>query len=72
MQKLTCAHEVPERGEMVLLQEQPTGCLSQHYPVTVGRSYKVLDYMGSCLVVTTDVEGGTASIWRGRFTRTVH
>ncbi len=62
-----CDQRPVRRADLVVLQEQPDGCLSQHYPVTVGRSYEVLDLMGSCLVVTTDKADETASIWRGRF-----
>lgn len=54
-------------ARQVRLVDQPDGCLSRRYPVTVGRIYDVLGSMGSCLVVSTDVAGETASIWRGRF-----
>lgn len=56
------------RGGKATLNEQPDGYLSKGYPVTVGKTYEVLDFMGSCLVVSTDVPGQTASIYRGRFT----
>lgn len=54
-------------ARQVRLIEQPDGYLSQHDPVTVGQVYDVLGSMGSCLVISTDVAGQTASIWRGRF-----
>jgi hypothetical protein len=53
--------------DRVMLKEQPDGYLSSSYPVTPGQCYDVLDTMGSCLVVSTDIPGETASIWRGRF-----
>ncbi len=56
-----------KKGDEVKLLENPNGRLSRHYPVTVGGIYKVVGLMGSCLVVTTDVPGESASIWRGRF-----
>jgi hypothetical protein len=58
---------MPPRGSNVVLLEKPSGCISQHYPVTVGKTYKVLDWNGSCLMVTTDVEGETAFIYFGSF-----
>ena len=51
----------------VRLLELPDGKLSSQYKMTVDAIYEVLGSMGSCLVVSTDVAGKTASIWRGRF-----
>lgn len=55
------------KGNWVKLVEQPDGYVSSQCPLTVGSTYQVIDTMGSCLVVTTDVPGELASIWRGRF-----
>lgn len=57
----------PQPARRVRLLEEPDGYMSKHSAVTVGRVYDVLDTMGSCLVISTDVPGETASLWRGRF-----
>lgn len=57
----------PHAARRVRLLEQPDGYMSKYSPVTVGQVYDVLDTMGSCLVISTDVPGETASLWRGRF-----
>ena len=57
----------PNKGDAVVLRQPPDGYLSRDYPVTVGNTYEVVDHMGSCIVVTTDVPDETASIWVGRF-----
>lgn len=66
---LSCLTKKPAIGDKVILDEKPDGSLSRTYPVTVGQPYTVLDFMGSCLVISTDVPDETASIWRGRFSR---
>lgn len=53
---------VLKRGCPVTLIEMPDGHTSQHYPLTVGNVYKFIEWMGSCVVITTDVPGETASI----------
>lgn len=55
------------QAKRVQLVEQPDSCLSRHCKVTVGKIYEVLGSMGSYLVISTDVAGEDASIWRGRF-----
>lgn len=52
----------------VILTTKPDGCLSSSYPLTLGKQYKVVGRMGSCLVVETDIEGETASVHASRFT----
>ncbi len=49
----------PRRGDVVALLTKPTGYCSQHYNLTVGQRYEVLDIAGCCVVTTTDVAGET-------------
>jgi len=51
----------------VVLCEQPDGCLSSQYALTVGRRYATHGRMGSCLVVATDRAGETGSVHWSRF-----
>jgi hypothetical protein len=53
-------------GTPVRLTEKPDGCVSQHYPLTVGKDYLLKGFMGSCIVITTDKPDFDASIYRGR------
>jgi len=53
-------------GVDVVLLTKPDGCMSRHYPLTAGKTYRVLDLNGSNVVTTTDVPGETANYWRGR------
>lgn len=46
----------------VKLIEKPHGCESQYYPLTVGNFYTFIEWSGSCVIITTDVPGETASI----------
>lgn len=54
-------------GASVRLIEKPDGYLSQHYALTVGNTYTCLDKAGCCLIVTTDIQGGTAIVNHERF-----
>ncbi len=54
-------------GDSVRLLEAPDGCTTRHDPLTVGRTYTVLELAGSCLRITTDEPEASAFIWRGRF-----
>lgn len=54
-------------GQKVILSQAPDGSLSSHYKVTVGNTYTVLGWMGSCLETTSDVKGRAVSIYHGRF-----
>ena len=47
----------PRRGDIVELEEKPTGYTSQHYNLTVGHNYEVLDTAGCCVITTTDTPG---------------
>ena len=62
-----CNEILAKRGDHVKLMEAPDGCLSKFAQITVGSIYVVKDIIGSCLEVSTDVPGDTASLWRGRF-----
>ena len=62
---------VPRRGDTVELQEKPTGYTSQHYNLTVGQRYEVLDIADCCVVTTTDTPGETGMYNSGRV-RVVH
>jgi hypothetical protein len=57
---------VLKKGSSVKLIEKPEGCLSQYYPLTAGCVYTFLGWMGSCVVLSTDVEGQTASVHHSR------
>lgn len=57
---------VPQRDDIVRLDEKPTGCTSQHYNLTVGNKYKVLDLAGCCVITTTDTPGETGMYNRDR------
>ncbi len=54
-------------GSSVILTERPDGYLSQHYNVRVNGVYEVIDYMGCCLVTTSDTPDDTVSINASRF-----
>lgn len=56
-------------GDDVKLNEKPDGCLSKHYPLTVGRIYQCLGFMGSNIITTTDEPGESASYYRGRVSK---
>ncbi len=62
----SCARPI-RPGDIVRLLEAPDGCTTRHDPRTVGRTYAVLDLVGSCLRITTDEPESSAFIWRGRF-----
>lgn len=49
----------PRRGDIVELREKPDGYVSQHYNLTVGQRYEVLDIAGCCVITTTDTPGET-------------
>ena len=57
---------IPRRGDTVELLEKPDGYLSQHYNLTVGQRYEVLDIAGCCVVTTTDTPGETGMYNSGR------
>ena len=56
-----------QKGASLRLIEKPDGYLSQHAPVTVGKVYKMVDWMGSCVIVTTDNPDVTTSLYWKRF-----
>jgi len=53
-------------GCLVTLLEKPTGHDSQHYPLTVMKKYRFLEWSGSNVLITTDVPGETASVHYSR------
>lgn len=53
--------------EHVVLRVKPNCSLSQYYPVTLGKKYKVIGQMGCLYVIETDTPGKTASIHWSRF-----
>lgn len=57
---------MPQRGDTVELLEKPTGYSSQHYNLTVGHRYEVLDTGGCCVITTTDTPGESGMYNSGR------
>lgn len=58
--------------DTVVLLSKPDGYVSGHLPLTVGARYKVLGFMESNVVTTTDEPGLTGSYWRGRVQKADH
>lgn len=57
------------QGCRVKLVSLPTGCMSKHYPLTVGNTYHVLGFEVGNVVTTTDEPGRSASYSRTRVER---
>lgn len=55
-----------KRGCPVTLAEMPDGYESQHYPLTVGKTYEFCEWSGSNIIITTDEPEITASIHYAR------
>lgn len=55
-----------KRGDDVILIEKPDGHTSRHYALTVGKTYRCLDFDGSNIITTTDEPGETANYGRSR------
>jgi len=53
-------------GAPVQLVEKPDGHLSHQYPLTVGSIYTFLGWMNTCVIISTDEPGQTASIHYSR------
>lgn len=53
-------------GDSVRLVSKPNGQTTQHLPLTIGKTYKILHFDGSNVVTTTDDPELSASYWRGR------
>ncbi len=58
--------QIPDLPVAVLVQK-PSGYLSSGYPLTVGKEYSILGTMGCLFVISTDVQGETASIHPSHF-----
>lgn len=54
------------KGAPVQLIEKPSGHLSHQYPLTVGNVYTFIGWMNTCVIITTDVPGETASVHYSR------
>ena len=47
-------------GDIVTLIEKPTGYVSKNYALTIGNNYKIVSFIGSCVVTTSDDPQQTA------------
>lgn len=54
------------RGDTVKLISKPTGYVARHLPLTLGKTYTVLDFDCSNIVTTTDDPEIEGHYWRGR------
>lgn len=54
------------RGDTVRLLTKPDGHDSRHLPLTIGKTYTIIDFDGSNVITTTDDPHREGSYWRGR------
>jgi hypothetical protein len=59
-------HDTLHRDDPVRLITKPDGYTSQHLPLTIGNTYKILDVSGSNVITTTDDPNIEGYYWRGR------